>query len=268
MLPTHDVDVSYPEWKDIPEDKQVKANHIGCEAGTDRKKRLYIINKGGMFLWNCFHCGKSGWHRDREHFSPIQQPSLLTDKHEFVRSSMWKMSEARAVRASECDNTAARLWLAQYDMLDDPKLLYSPDSEAIMLPIYDEDRISGYQYRTFKKNRPKYVTYVDKEFRSGSYYCLSCEIPKQLVIVEDLLSSIKLNRAGIASYCLLGTSLRCTPPMADAALLWLDPDVAGQTGAIKLYKELAPMYKRCSVIHNHQPKELSIAKLQEFINVV
>jgi DNA primase len=89
------------------------------------------------------------------------------------------------------------------------------------------------------------------------------------VIVEDLLSAYKLHYVGYSALCLLGTKLDkgSLPAILldkpSRVVLWLDDDQAGHEGAMKLFKELNPVFKYITSINMLQPKEISLQDLKE-----
>ena len=69
--------------------------------------------------------------------------------------------------------------------------------------------------------------------------------------------------------CLLGTKLdkgvlpEILLDKPNRVVLWLDDDAAGHEGAMKLFKELNPVFKRITSINMLQPKEIPLDKLRE-----
>ncbi len=90
----------------------------------------------------------------------------------------------------------------------------------------------------FKEDKPKYRLFGLLD--SHLYYLPGTQTP--LVIVEDVLSAIKVNNAGYSSGAVLGTSI--SPEIAariaqhDSIVLWLDPDKAGIAGRSYIKKVL------------------------------
>lgn len=253
--------------------EQVKVCHTTCPAGEDTRNRMYITNKGGHYLWYCHNCGNGG------HWFPKETSSLIdTSSTEIsIKKNRWTKLELEdkwyeAEKDVENFSTEARLWLAQYDMLD-ATIVYNPKENQLYLPLYSAfpDRIYffGIQARNFSADKPKYTTmavYND----CGCLYQQHTKDNAPLVIVEDALSAMKINMCGGVGYALLGTSMKEGLPRSITdgrkIILWLDKDVAGSVAAAKLTTYLSPLYPSMITVFYDQPKEAPINVLKEFVD--
>jgi DNA primase len=91
----------------------------------------------------------------------------------------------------------------------------------------------------FKDDRPKYKLFGELQTTA---YTVQGKDP--LVIVEDVLSAIKIGKAGYKAAAILGTSVNPTilAPLAMRQrdiVIWLDPDKAGMAGRQAVKKALA-----------------------------
>jgi hypothetical protein len=165
-----------------------------------------------------------------------------------------------------------QLWLGGYGFTPEMVDTYNirEISTGIVLPFGGFTEINqGYQLRRYDK-KPKYLTVVPSGMVK-SHYMKSSDmfLGGTLVIVEDLLSAYKLHYAGYSALCLLGTKLDkgILPEILldnhRRVVLWLDDDVAGHEGAVKIYKEISPIFKTITSINMLQPKEISLDKLRE-----
>ncbi|HEY9814431.1 MAG TPA: hypothetical protein V6D20_01285, partial [Candidatus Obscuribacterales bacterium] len=166
----------------------------------------------------------------------------------------WENGETDITKFS----TAARLWLAQYEMLVPD--LFREDGSGLMIPVYD--RIGnqvGMQRRMFKGSA-KYLTYINKGYSFS--YMGERGVANTLYIVEDLLSACKLNQAGMNVMCAMGTSLQTLPVFVGELIIWLDDDEAGHRGALKLARELGAISEKVTTMFNKQPKEIPMSILK------
>jgi len=260
-----------PDYENIDEGHSAKYNHATCHMGQDTRKRFGVKHVDDAYLWHCFNCGDSGYYRSRETVSRIKlmtgilvgadAPTKLSEKFKhFSLRDLYKF------------DIMGQLWLGQYgfngDMVEEYNIREIDD--GIVLPFGGYTELNrGYQLRRYDK-KPKYLTSVPLGM-SKSHYIRSTDtrIGNVLVIVEDLLSAYKLHYAGYSTLCLLGTKLD-TGILPDILLdnhsrvvLWLDDDAAGHEGAMKLFKELSPVFKHVTSINMLQPKEIALRSLQE-----
>jgi hypothetical protein len=259
-----------PDYEDIEEGHSAKYNHATCHMGSDTRKRFGVKHVDDAYLWHCFNCGNSGYYRSRETVSRIKLMSGITKPDDINVLSI------RYKHASEKDlhkfNIMGQLWLGQYgftpEMVEEYNIREIDD--GIVLPFGGYTEINrGYQLRRYDK-KPKYITTVPRSM-SKSHYIKSSDMfmGDKLVVVEDLLSAYKLHYAGYSTLCLLGTKLDTSilPNILldnhSRVVLWLDDDAAGHVGAMKLFKELSPVFKYITSINMQQPKEIALRSLQE-----
>lgn len=259
-----------PDYEDIEEGHSAKYNHVSCLMGEDTRKRFGVKHVDDAYLWHCFNCGNSGYYRSRETVSRIKLMSGITKPDDInVLSIRYKHHSEKDLHKF---NIMGQLWLGQYgftpEMVEEYNIREIDD--GIVLPFGGYTEINrGYQLRRYDK-KPKYITTVPRSM-SKSHYIKSSDMfmGDKLVVVEDLLSAYKLHYAGYSTLCLLGTKLD-TGILPDILLdnhsrvvLWLDDDAAGHVGAMKLFKELSPVFKYVTSIHMQQPKEIALRSLQE-----
>ena len=240
-----------PGFELLGHGESTKVCHTTCPAGEDKRFRMNVINEGGAYLWHCFNCGDSGHYRAKDSFAPITQPAEVSSTiydSPILWRHLWDVAEQDVDKFS----TAARLWLAQYEMLN-PGLFREHD-EGLMIPVFTAyGRQVGIQRRMFRGQR-KYLTYIDK----GHTYSVHGPCSPTLYIVEDLLSAIKLGHAGKRALCAMGTTLSTLPTGVEEYVIWMDDDEAGHRGALKLSKELGAISNNVTVMFNKQPKEISM----------
>jgi hypothetical protein len=250
--------------------EQVRVNHEGCTAGEDHRRRLYIKRTPSGLVAFCHNCSENGYVRD------IQKKEKL---------SAWlrKAAPATPVVAKLPELTISSLygtaWLKKHHI--DPEecgafkgIVGKPLQLALLLFDNNNNNI-GYQIRNLEHNpNPKYVTcYITTGNGSSSWF--NHRSSKILCITEDYLSAYRLFRdCKVNSLALLRTSLsdktlrQIEEGGYEEIRVWLDPDLAGITGAKKVANKLRfflpTTTKISNVSLNKEPKELTPKELEEF----
>lgn len=260
-----------PDYEEIDEGHSAKYDHVTCSMGTDTRKRFGVKHVDDAYLWHCFNCGSSGYYRTRETVSRIKLMSGVTDgahSHSLISEKYKRLSQTDLHKF----NIMGQLWLGGYGFTPEMVDTYNirEIDAGIVLPFGGFTEINrGYQLRRYDK-KPKYITVMPSGMVK-SHYMKSSDmfLGGTLVVVEDLLSAYKLHYAGYSALCLLGTKLDkgILPEILldnhRRVVLWLDDDAAGHEGAVKIYKEISPIFKTITSINMLQPKEISLDKLRE-----
>lgn len=244
--------------------EQVHINHIGCEAGEDKKRRLYIKRTDKGIVAYCHHCNESGF---------------VKDTTERLASWTNKAATAATVRSTKpilaALTTEGKVWLHNNYCEADNKVFNGVVSEAskVALTLLNpQGEQIGWQIRNLAPNAtPKYTTYYNNSVHKGdpSWFHLAS---KMLVITEDYLSAYRVHKnTGFSSVALLRTSLSDRTLMQihdlsfDAVIIWLDPDEAGIEGAKKAYKKLNHFLPTTTTVAifgcEKEPKEYTPAEL-------
>jgi hypothetical protein len=248
--------------------QQLHVNHVGCEAGNDTKRRLYIKRTDKGLVAYCHHCNESGFTRDN------------TD----TRLSTWfNKQNTTAPKSSKpivaTLTTEGAVWLHKNYCDTDDKLfggvlgekhkvaltLLSPEGEAI-----------GWQVRNLLPNAtPKYIThYIDEDKKGDAAWFYKSN--KTLVITEDYLSAYRVNKdTGYSSVALLRTSIsdktlnQIYELNFENIVIWLDPDEAGVKGTTQAYKKLnhfLPKQTKIAIYGNDkEPKECTPRELESIL---
>ena len=253
-----------PSFEEMSEGEQGKFNHADCPNGVDTRERLYVKNVDGAYLGHCHNCGDSLYYRPKETVSRIKTETRVA----VVRGPTVEYHELTKELDYDKFRVEGQMWLAQYGFNKTmaSKFRIVENAQGIVLPIYYNTFIQGYQVRQYNK-KPKYLTYSKQRF---SYIdCISGIREKPLIIVEDLLSSYKLRQAGYPTLCLLGTKLDSGALLvvhmfrSKRVILWLDDDVAGHAAAKKLFVDLAPVVPMLTAMFSDQPKEIDMDVLKD-----
>lgn len=114
-------------------------------------------------------------------------------------------------------------------------MAWHEDTRRVFIPVGSDVILARAVY---KEDTPKY-----KLFGRLKAAVFTTQGHSPLVVVEDILSAIKVNRAGYSTAAALGTSV--TPEIAaklasvhEDIVLWLDPDKAGISGRTAIKKAL------------------------------
>jgi len=214
-----------------------KVQHCGLDRSA------VVGHKDGGYTMHCFRCKAS-------HFEPHGERGM----HEIMatRRAVEKLDDSAYIP----DNAVpiqqgpleARLWvliggLTPEDATDLYGMRWHAESNRVLIPT----STTSFLARSVFNEHPKYrmygscVGYKLGEAQNGP--------TRSIVVVEDILSAIAVNRAGWPSFALLGTSV--SPEMAvriadgaETVIGWFDYDAAGAQCYIKLRKamRLYPVY--------------------------
>lgn len=151
--------------------------------------------------------------------------------------------------------------LSPEEATDTYGFLYDPKTRRVSLPF-----VGGFLSRAVFNERPKYV----KSGADTEMYSI-CKLDERLVIVtEDMMSAIKVHKAGYNVTAILGTAV--TPTIAsalakfDTVVCWTDGDEAGDAAWVKLRKRMA-LYpvNLVRVRTDDDPKEFTAAQIRALI---
>jgi hypothetical protein len=248
--------------------EQVHVNHTGCEAGEDKKRRLYIkrIEKG--LLAYCHHCNESGFVKDNA-------GRLSTWTHKATASAGMRSSKPILAALT----TEGKVWLHNNYCNPEDKLfsgVIGEQSKVALTLCNPQGEHVGWQVRNLLPNAtPKYTThYINNDHKGDpSWFHIAS---KTLVITEDYLSAYRVHKnTGFSSVSLLRTSLSDRTLMQindlnfEAVVIWLDPDEAGIEGAKKVYKKLNHFLPTTTMVAiygcDKEPKECTPAELASIL---
>ena len=139
----------------------------------------------------------------------------------------------------------------------------------VILPIYEKGHLVAYQGRDVTNEGPKYITKSTGPF----YFKTFITRPRILVLVEDILSAIKIGQV-MPCLALCGTKLRQGAESLDLLtdycedfILWLDGDQPGIDASHEIRKSLS-LVGTCSVIlTTRDPKAHSLDEITQTLGV-
>lgn len=263
-----------PIGEDLEIGEQVHINHKDCPAGQDTKRRLYIKrgdeDGNDVILAYCQHCSRSGAYR-KPYARSIRPKKEVTGTNELSNGTL----------PSDCTGDweewplRGRLWLLHGGIseCDGRKygLTYSPKHDRVVLPVYNTSsgKLKGYQMRSLNEvDKPKYLTEVFEK----PFYWYSGHVSDTLVIVEDILSAIRVSKyhssiavlsSGMSDdvYSIIGKSKYTN------FIVYLDNDNAQvKKSQLKIANKLKLLGKVTVIKSDKDPKELSDTELERILN--
>jgi len=194
---------AYPQLKQLSEGEQTNVNHVGCEAGADKRKRLYVRNRDGRLLGFCHNCQGKGAYGSGTR-SHIRKP--------VASAPQWKVVLPSDYTTSWPDfHPAARAWLNKYLGPADCKgygIGWSSNVGRVILPVYTKTgELVAYQSRRVLPydNGPKYLTERSRRVKHPMFLGTR-RYGTTVVLTEDILSAIVVGRV-CPAVSLLGVHL-------------------------------------------------------------
>jgi hypothetical protein len=228
-----------------------RANHIGCKAGEDRKKRLYLTRPAGspgVVLAYCHNCQEHGIERN----GVVQYRDYGIDPELVAITKEIEFEQPTGLEV-EPDNwpTEAHVWRIDkhltYVECIRAGIAYDANSHRIYLPQYDQlpdgfagigSTLLGYQLRKLTGKGPKYLTAVANGCTNVGTLISGFQVLHKHsnvgYVVEDLASGLALLRGatssthGVEIMVNYGTKInpillaRCKD--IDHGIVWLDND--------------------------------------------
>jgi hypothetical protein len=213
--------------------EQVHVNHTGCEAGEDKKRRLYIKRTDKGLVAYCHHCNDKGFASDTS-----------------SRLSEWLHKDTKTHTTGYTAkfgpiSPKGKLWLHKHhcDAADVYFKGVVGQLDQVSLTLYDPYwNPIGWQIRNLVKE-PKYLTKITDTRADAAWFVKD---HKTLVITEDYLSAYRVhNDTGLSSLALLRTTITDKTLIQiqelgfNTIFIWLDPDEAGRKGAKKVQETLS-----------------------------
>lgn len=210
-----------------------KVKHCGTDASA------YISNSPRGIRLYCFRCQES-------EFLP-HPPLSAADVLAMRRRDQ---EEARAVypeviRLDDPDTPpAAQVWVLKAGLTPERassaySFGWSKNTARVIVPVLQNGRPTGlWTGRAVDGRKPKYL--MPRGCTGASWYNLR-QLHGVCVVVEDILSAIKVVESGFNAMAVLGTTVGPTQAalLADYPVIgWFDADRAGRKGYIKLRRAL------------------------------
>jgi len=165
----------------------------------------------------------------------------------------------------------ARLWLYKAGFSNDEiktiGFYYHPITRRVVVPVVCNGQLVYWQARQiFGSRGAKYLSMPGGRQNAIPIFGQGSSI----ILVEDLLSALKIATAGFRSLCLMGTNL--LPKIWEHLInetdiiVWLDPDDAGRNAAADVAGKLQLVGKTCrDVVTARDPKYHSKAQIADVL---
>lgn len=276
--------------------EQVHINHVGCSAGTDTKRRLYVKrNQDGTVVAYCHHCNKRGVSGKR---NPVVGYSIDWSAADPLASRRQPSGSGRQERNAPrhpvhqrplsfpagASTTAAiwpasaRNWVKQFGLSDEELCrkgwAYSEKYNRVLIPVHDPDGgLLGYQSRRLEDDgSPKYMTFKDKTKNVHRlYYEVRPRKCGTVVLVEDALSAEKVGRYADAVAVLTTTADSVLRDkiisVYDHVVVWLDDDnIDVKRKQLQLHTMFDPYVKVSVLRTTKDPKRHNFEEIEEILN--
>lgn len=261
--------------KNLPEGTSKRFVHE-CGSG----KACIITHNKEYYSFYCFRCGER--HYQKKEFSlpewvrkeQVKQEIAATKraKHDKGFKSIEDLDYLKLTAEFAKFDINALTWLFKAGITEDLakkyKIMYSEAMHRVFLPVFNlAGDLVYYQLRGFDPKKPKYINPA----KNGKIHFYAGEVTEYpLVLCEDILSAIKIGQVTRAC-ALLGTDMSprlLTNLMIDGrALVWLDPDEAGQHKARKHYQTcLALGIRAKNIISLRDPKLYCVDDIKQLLS--
>ena len=246
----------------------VPIRYAQCPFCKRRKNAFVVIpRQKGYFLF-CHRCHKRAW-LPRDKATPSQVKKLLLP--EKVSSYTIKLP----LDFSKDIPNEGYVWLYNYGLsnseIQELGVGYSPSMHRIIFPFYNDGRLIYWQGRyldNYKKHKtPKYIT---RTVVNNNFWIYNPKESDTCVVVEDMLSAVKVGMSGFAGVCAFGTNISDTLIKECCSnfqfvYLWLDPDMKGKMA--KVQKRAATLGQKIKVVltQKDDPKAFSLDEIKKVI---
>lgn len=213
-----------------------KVPHCGPDPSA------YISNRPVGLSLHCFRCGAN-------EFVPhgrLSASDILAMRKRDEEEACGDYPDVTNLDASDVP-TAAHLWVLRAGITPERAseqygLGWSVRSSRVIVPILHDGQPTGlWTGRAVDGRKPKYL--MPRGSIGACWYRLQRGRTTPVIVVEDVLSAIRVHEAGYNSLAVLGTTVGQTQAtlLADFPVIgWFDGDKAGRSGFVKLRRALAP----------------------------
>ncbi len=221
-----------------------------------------ISNNRKGIRYHCFRC------TDYNTFEPHGERSvseILRARNEIQELKKSRDIPDRCIPLNSPDvPLAAHVWVLRGGLTPEDAynlygMKYDPFLRRVIIPLR-----KGFLSRALYDERPKYIksslTETYELYRDNS----------AVVVTEDILSAIKVHKAGYNSIAILGTAVSITMAHNIAqykeAVIWTDDDKAGKDAYVKLKKRLAlyPIKVR-RILTTDDPKRINLETIKQLM---
>lgn len=243
--------------KVLPYDSSRRYNHCGST-----KDAMISHSNTGVSLF-CFKCGE----KDFVGHGPRSAAEILAARAATESLSKAQSMPSRVIPLThpECPSIAL-LWPLKTGLTPEVAsevygMRYDPITRRVCIPLE-----GGFLARAVYDDKPKYM-------RTGSSIQKTWHMQvddKTVVVTEDILSAIKVYRAGFSSIAVLGTNISPTTAAEIGAypsvVCWTDADKAGDKAWVQLRQRLS-LYdiKLRRVRTEEDPKNITLTGIKQLL---
>ena len=197
-------------------------NHEGC-SNCGSRDNVGVYDDGSKF---CFGCH---WYKLPDSSVKLNELKDRINKHEPISTIGDIYAELPTDYTTEIPK-GPLIWLLQYITqaeIDENFIGYSKAMERIIFPIYDKEfNLIMYTGRGAEGVLPKYYTVGQRT--EVTHILSSNSLSNRIVLVEDLLSAIKVSRI-CSAMPIFGSKIpleyaRKLSKVYERLVIWLDPD--------------------------------------------
>ena len=240
-------------WQDqaraLPFGRRLKVQHCGTDASA------YISNGPQGVRLYCFRCGETDFQGHEG-----QSLKWLVERQKAGQEAQERQSYPDVLPIQDAP-PAGLLWGLRAGL--SPEVLaeygfgWSEAMHRVVVPVLRRGvPTGGWSARAVLLGQsPKYIA---GRGWAGSY---TIQTGPHMVLVEDVLSCIKITRAGIPAAAALGTNISPgelleLEPGLRAVTVWTDPDKAGRVAAGKLRRTFAAAGIKARVVQSERDPKL------------
>lgn len=249
---------------DLDEGETINIHH--CKEGKDND-RCYVTNKGDCYLFYCHHCG--GYGKVSEKLATYKK-KIKKEATRLPNSFSIPSTAEKDVRRWPIE---ARLWPQRASLtreqIEEVGMVWDERSGRVCIPISFDGEYRGYVARLINGDGPKYL--ARRNDLAHFIYAKHAEPTKRVILVEDILSCIKLYYSGYNAVALQGTSIDDTllnyiTKHYNDFIIWLDNDNPQvKMNQVKLQKKLS-LFGTTRIIKSEvDPKEYSKEEIDKWI---
>lgn len=243
------------------------------ECGLDTNTNAAIINHNlqGYSLY-CNACGYNPFsHKGKQTLAELAELRKLNEEAQrHAQSRTIALPDDTSYELSTF-SPEGRHWLFKAGIT--PKIItkyrigYSKLLRRVVLPVYGET-LDWYQNRAvFEGQKPKYLQ--PNVAKNAMFNAKLIRPDSNVVIVEDILSAIRVTEAGYIATSILGTKLSdwqtSRLSRASSVTTWLDGDRAGRKGAASIRKTLSMLMEVGNIVTEKDPKCYSDQQIRKII---
>lgn len=257
--------MDYQKYTDASAPIDVPIRYASCPFCKTAKNSFVVIpRRKGFFLW-CHRCHTRKW-IPRGKRSPSQVKELLIKEKERVTVVELPKDFSTSIPVEQ------KLWFYKYGLSDSDivklKAGYSERLGRIIIPYYKDDVLLYWTGRftgDYEKNKtPKYISRT----KTNAVYGVYGDNADTAVIVEDVLSAYKIQKAGYTGVCIFGSYvsdklLKELSEQFKQTYLWLDPDKRGYSSKVKNRADTLGINLKVFIKPSKDPKEYSIEEIRQ-----